>query len=194
MATTAPPAKRAQSSTTAIPTTKPTCRIHSLAIIADRVQLTGSHNVDIGENTILHPYAKISADKGNISIGRHCIIAEKTVVGSPSGSLTVEDGVSIESGAVVEGTRVGEWSIIGVNAKVGRGAVVGRWCTVGALCEVGEGEVVEDFTVVFGCRERRVDALLRESEEIKEMRAKGRRMEVELLRTLIPDAGAKLRG
>lgn len=189
------PTKRVQSTTT-IPAAKPTTKIHSLATIADRAQLLGPHTINMDAHAILHPYAKLNASNSNITIGPHCIIAEKAVVGSPDSSddCLLAEGVSVESGAQVEGTRVGEWSTIGVGARIGRGAVVGKWCKIGPLCEVRGDEVVEDFTVVFGYGERRVDAVLRDREEVRDVRAKGRQKEVEVLAGLVPDAGAKWRG
>ena len=146
---------------------------------------------------MIHPHAKLKAEHGNVVVGKNCIIAEKAVVGAGSGEdadTAIGDGVSIESGAVVEGKRIGEHSTVGVNAKIGSGAVVGRWCKIAPLCEVGDDEVVEDFTVVFGYGERRVDSVLRDQEEMKETRMKGRTKEIELLKTLIPDGGAEWRG
>lgn len=200
--------KRTTSSTTAIPAAKPTTKVHSLAIIADRAQLIGPHTITIDSHTILHPYCKLSASSGNITIGVNCIIAEKALVGSSDSSspsrpgeeetggedCIVAEGVSIESAAQVSGKRIGEWSTIGVGATVAKGAVVGKWCKIGPLCEVGEDEVLEDFTVVYGYGARRIDTTLRDHEEVREARMKGRRKEVELLAELIPDAGAKWRG
>lgn len=108
--------------------------------------------------------------------------------------MVLSDGVSVEPGAVVEGSRVGEYTTVGALAKVHSGAVVGKWCKIAALCEVGEGEVLEDFTVVFGTGQRRVDSVLREREEVMEQRVKARGKEVELLGALIADGGAKWRG
>lgn len=190
------PAKRPSSTTT--PTVaKPSTKIHSLAVIADRAQLSGPNTVAIDANTILHPHAKIKAEHGNVSIGKGCIIGEKSIIGTSSsqgGDVFISDGVSVEPGAVVEGKKVGEYSTIGPQARIGAGAVVGRWCKIGALSEVGEGEVLDDFTVVFGYGERRVDRTLRDREEVREMRVRGRAKEVELLQSLTPDAGAKWRG
>lgn len=199
------PTKRTQSSsTTATLALKPTCKIHSLAIIADKASLTGPNTIEIGENSILHPYAKIRAEDCNVRIGKNCMIAEKAVIGlaqaSPPGEegadskeVVLEDGVSMESGAVIEAAKIGENSTIEVGAKIGKGAVLGQWCKVGPLCEVNDGEVLEDFTLVYGYGEKRVDVTLRDHEEAREMRLKGRRKEIELLRVLVPDAGAKWR-
>lgn len=185
-------------SSTITPTAaKPSTKIHSLAVIADRAQLSGPNTVAIDANTILLPHARIKSEHGNVSIGKGCIIGEKAIIGTASsegGDVFISNGANIEPGAVIEGKKIGEYSTIGPQARIGAGAVVGRWCKIEALCEIGEGEVLEDFTVVYGYGERRVDATLRDRGEVREMRVKGRAKEVELLQSLIPDAGAKWRG
>ena len=203
-----PSAPSSSTTTTAAPA-KPTCNLHSLATIADRAQLTGPHTISVGENSIIHPHARLRAESGNVSVGKFCMVGEKAVVGGSAASskdgqdergggahdVVLADGVSVEPGAVVEeGTRMGEYSAIGALARVRSGAVVGRWCKVAPLCEVGEGEVLEDFSVVFGSEERRVDTVLREREEVREQRVEGRGKEVELLGSLIADGGGKWRG
>ena len=54
--------------------------------------------------------------------------------------------------------------------------------------------MLEDYTVVYGYGERRIDGVLRDQAEMREMRSKGRRKEIELLKGLIPDGGVKWRG
>lgn len=111
------------------PSTKPPCKVHSLALVADKAQITGTHPVEIGENTVLHPYASIKATGGSVRIGKNCIISENAVVGvgdGEQGDVIIGDEVNIESGAVVEATSVGDSTVIEVKAKVGKGAKVGK--------------------------------------------------------------------
>ncbi|KAK3724807.1 hypothetical protein LTR37_000855 [Vermiconidia calcicola] len=187
-------------SSTAIPPVKPRCKIHSTAIIADKAQITGSHIVEIGENVIIHPHARIKAEHGNVFIGRGCQIAEKAVVGAgePTGSsdaadMVIGEGVSIETSAVVEAQKVGDYTTLEVKSSVGRGAVVGKWCKVAPMCEVREQEVLEDYTVVFGDGQkgRRVDGVLRDRKEVRDAKLKGKAMEMEVLKGLIPDSQMK---
>ena len=80
MTTKASPSKR-QPSTSSAPIIKPQCKIHSLATVADKAQLTGGHFIEIGENAFIHPHARLKAEHGNIAIGEGSIVAEKAVVG-----------------------------------------------------------------------------------------------------------------
>ncbi|TKA23432.1 hypothetical protein B0A54_17817, partial [Friedmanniomyces endolithicus] len=49
-----------------LPASKPPCTIHPSAIIADKAQITGSHTVEIGENAVIHPWARIRAEGGKV--------------------------------------------------------------------------------------------------------------------------------
>ena len=187
--------------TTTDPIPKPPCNIHSLAVISEKVQMTGTHSVEIGENTILHPYAKIKAEGGKIAIGKSCIICEEVVIGF-AGPRSVEaegipveigNGVSIEANAVVEARSVGDGTVIEVGAKIGRGAQIGKYCKITPLSVILPGEELADYTVVFGNNQRRVDTTMAEHQEIRAAKWKGHVMHLDLLKTLIPDASANWR-
>lgn len=111
---------------------KPPCQIHSLAVISEKAQITGSHPVEIGENSVLHPYSKIRSDHGPVTIGRNCTVSEKAVVGTAvgEGEVIIGDEVNIETGAIVEAASVGDGTVIEVGVVVGKGAKVGkvRYC------------------------------------------------------------------
>lgn len=166
-------------------TPKPPLKLHSLAIIADRAQLTGTFPITIGENTVIHPHARLNASTAPITIGKNCSISEKALIATVDSSeeCVIGDGVSVEGDAVVEGASIGDWSVIEVGARIGRMAQVGRYCKVGALQTVLPGERVGDFTVVFGENQRRVDKLMMD-EGVRGQREKGQVMYVELLRKL----------
>ena len=117
----------------AAPGPKPPCSIHPSAIISDKTIIVGTHPVSIGENVVLHPYAKISSNTGPVHIGKNCIVAERATIGLSDNPGTfagtpveLEDSVSIESGSVVQATRVGSGSIVEVNAILGPGVMVGK--------------------------------------------------------------------
>jgi dynactin-6 len=128
------------------------------------------------------------------------MIAEKAIVGLNEGDgvmdVVLGEGVSIEPGAVVEAKKIGDHSTIDVNSKIGAGALVGKWCKVAPLCRVGESEVLEDYTVVFGDGQkgRRIDSVLRDKKEVRDAKIKGKAMEMEVLRGLIPDGSVKWTG
>lgn len=177
-----------------IPAARPPCDIHPTAIIADKAQLTGSHPVTIAEHAVLHPYARIRAEGGRVTIGPYCIIAEGAVVGLPegqTGDVELERYVSVESGAEVEASSIGEATEVGVQSKIGKGAVLGRFCRVTPTEVVGDGERVGDFEVIFGEGKRRVDKTLLEGEEVQRLRVQVHRKHVEALNKLIVDGKAK---
>ncbi|KAK4502992.1 hypothetical protein PRZ48_006419 [Zasmidium cellare] len=178
-------------------TPRPPLKIHSLAIVADRAQITGTHPITIGPNTIIHPHARLRAEKAPITIGANCSISEKALISTSEGpqECVIGDGVDIQGDAVVEGARVGDWSLIEVGAKVERLSAVGRYCKVTALSVVLPGEVLGDFVVVFGeGGRRRVDGSLKGSEEMRGARERGQGMMLEVLGKLIVDGGVKWRG
>jgi len=161
--------------------------------MSDSASLTGSHQVTIGANTIVHPRSKLSSAYGPVRVGSSCIISERSTIGLPTELLdhskdgvTLEDGVVVEVGAVVEARIVGEGSLIEINAKIGRNAVLGKHCRIGPLCEVAEGETLPDFTVVFGDGLRKV-----ENSGFENVRLKLVGRQIDVLRKLIPSNPAK---
>lgn len=185
--------KRPPSASTA-PIIKPKCTLHPSAVIADKAQLTGSHSVELEENVILHPYARIRAEHGSVRIGKNSTVSETAVVGleeGGEGAVVVGTNVSIETGAVVQAKNVGDGSIVETSSKLGVGAVLGRHCKVTASQEVRAGEVLPDFTVVYGDNQRRVDRTLERNEEIRTMKVSGQEKQVELLKRLMPNAASK---
>lgn len=142
-------------------------------------------------------------------MGSNCIISERSQIGLQSDppddkeyGVVIENGVVVEVGAVVEARRVGEGTVIEVNAKIGKGAVVGKvwltlpyWnagsdrfqhCKIGPMCEVAEGEVLPDYTVLYGNGMRRLD-----TSGVEDLKLKVVAKQVEVLRKLIPSNLAK---
>jgi dynactin-6 len=120
--------KRVSTATPADLAPKPPCTIHTSAVVSEKAQITGSHPVEIGENTVIHPYAKIRSDRGSVKIGRNCTVCEKAVVGiaDGEGTVVIGDGVNIETGALVEAAIIGDGTSIEVRAIVGRASVLGK--------------------------------------------------------------------
>lgn len=105
--------------------------------IADSAILTGNHTINISSESVVHPRAKLDSSNGRITIGRRCIIYERSNIGAASADPTpsesrdgvvVSDYATVEAGAVVEsgGTMIGEGCLIGVGCKVGKGAKLGK--------------------------------------------------------------------
>jgi dynactin-6 len=66
------------------------------------------------------------------------------------------------------------------------GSDILQHCKIGPLCEVSKGEVLPDFTVVFGNGMRRID-----KSGIEDLKLKMVARQVEVLRKLIPSNLAK---
>lgn len=109
----------------------------SSIIIADSALLAGHHTINISSESVVHPRARLDSSNGRVTIGRRCIVHERTVVGaapsnpSPTDSregVMIHDYATIEVSAVVEagGTVVGEGTLVGVGCRVSKGAKVGK--------------------------------------------------------------------
>lgn len=98
-------------------------------VVAETAALIGTHRIRIAANTVIHPRAKLNSSLGPITIGRHCIISERTQITAPDGQgLTIGDGVVVEVNAVVEAREVGEGTAVEVGVRIGKGAIVGKVC------------------------------------------------------------------
>ncbi|CZR57123.1 uncharacterized protein PAC_07012 [Phialocephala subalpina] len=176
------------------PAPKPPTSLSSSIVIAEHASLTGTKLIMIGSNTVIHPRAKLNSAYAPITIGSTCIISERSQIGilkepedeEEAEPVVIENGVVVEVGAIVEARRVGEGSVIEVNARIGKGAVLGKHCKIGPLCEVAEGEVLPDFTVIFGNGMRRID-----NSGVEDLKMKMVARQVEVLRKLIPSNIAK---
>ena len=184
--------------TSQMPAAKPPCTINLSATIADKAQLTGSHPVEIGENVVIHPYARIRAEGGKVVIGKNSVIYERAIVGTAEGAgggdVVIGDYVNIETGATVEAKSVGDGTTVEVSAVVKKGAVLGKWCKVAVLERVEADQVLEDYTVVYGDGQRRVDKTMKAHEEIRAAKMDGQEKAVQLMKTMIPNAAAKWAG
>lgn len=80
---------------------------------------------------------KLISSLAPLTVGKACILSERSAVGlqSPSNDqpegVVIEDCVVVEVGAIVEAKRVGEGTIIEINARVSKGAVIGK---VSVIC------------------------------------------------------------
>ncbi|KXJ88524.1 transferase hexapeptide domain-containing protein [Microdochium bolleyi] len=169
----------------------------SSLIIADSAVLLGHHTINISSESVVHPRAKLDSSNGRITIGRRCIVHERTLLGAPSEDTTpidsrdgvvLGDYITVDVGAVVEsgGTTIGESSFIGVGCRVGRGARLGKYCTLTPRSTVPPGERIPDFTVVFSNGSRRQD-----SRRVAELQHKTQARQIDVLRRLIPSNPAK---
>jgi dynactin-6 len=68
---------------------------------------------------------------------------------------------------------------------------MGRFCKVTATEEVVEGEVLDDFTVVFGDGKRRRNGTVEGSEDVRRQRVRAQEKHVDVLGRLLVDGKAK---
>ena len=112
MAARPPTTKRTTTTSTSLPAAGPPCTIDPTAIIADKAQLTGSHPVTIAEHVVLHPYARIRAEGGSVTIGPYCIVSEGAVVGLPEGEMkpiaTAFPSIIVAKALNIVGVAVGD--------------------------------------------------------------------------------------
>jgi dynactin-6 len=120
-------APRSRLSEATIP--RPPVTLAPTIVIADTAQLTGTFQITIGSDTVIHPRAKLNSTLGPITVGSFCIINERTTLAAADDEgLVIEDAVVVEANAVVEARRIGEGTWVEVGVRVGRAAVVGKVC------------------------------------------------------------------
>ncbi|CAJ2504997.1 Uu.00g123910.m01.CDS01 [Anthostomella pinea] len=170
--------------------------------IADSALLAGKHTINIGSESVVHPRARLDSALGRITIGRRCVVHERTSLGAApasapasdptilntQGGVTIGDYATLEVGAVVEagGTVVGEGCVVGIGCRIGSGAKLGKHCTLTPLSEIQPGEEVPDFTVVYSNGTRRLDR-----RGITELKHKAQARQIEVLKRLIPSNPTK---
>ncbi|KAI0999379.1 hypothetical protein K3495_g8817 [Podosphaera aphanis] len=169
---------------------KPPTTLGSGLVISEQASLSGTKLVTIGSNVVIHPRSKLNSQYMPITIGDNCIISERSHIGvqseeaaGESSGVVINNGVVIEPGAVIEANEIGDGCIIEANSKIGVGAVLGKHCKVGPSCEVSKGEIVPDFTVIYGTGERRKDTSGTEKLQL-DMVMK----QVDVLKKLIPSS------
>lgn len=103
--------------------------------IADSAVLTGSNPITIATESVIHPRARLESLGGRITIGRRCIVHERTTIGAigtkgkiTENGVTLGDYVTVEVGASIEAgnTIISDGTTVGVGCKIAAGAVIGR--------------------------------------------------------------------
>ncbi|KAK3333733.1 trimeric LpxA-like protein [Cercophora scortea] len=180
---------------------KPPVQFSSSITIADSAILIGTHPITISTESVIHPRARLDSLGGRITIGRRCIVHERSTVGAvgteggsrskreeqPNG-VTLGDYVTVEVNASIEtgDTVVGEGTHVGVGSKIGGGAVVGKHCTLTPYTVVAAGETIPDYTVIYSNGLRRQDR-----RGVAELRNKGQARQIEVLKRMIPSNPSK---
>ncbi|KAM0701986.1 hypothetical protein Q7P35_010896 [Cladosporium inversicolor] len=179
MASRPPTTKRSTATPYTLPVERPPCTIDPTAVVADKATIIGTYPVEIAEHAVIHPYARIRAEGGRVTIGPYCVIAETAIVGLPEGQrgdVVLDRHVSVESGAEVLAKHVGEVTeVLSVDAYGG----CAGWGAGGGF-----------YGGVWGGQRRR-DRTLVGSEEIQRQRVKAQEKHVEMLKKLVVDGKSK---
>jgi UDP-3-O-[3-hydroxymyristoyl] glucosamine N-acyltransferase len=110
--------------------------------IADQVFI--GQNVQIGDGTVVHPFAVIEADS---VIGKNCVIKPNTSIGSEGMGVALNEETDLleklpQIGNVIMGDNVD----IGPNTTVRRGAlgrtIIGEGSKIGALINIGHNCII----------------------------------------------------
>lgn len=125
-------------------------------IICEQAEIKG--NVTIGNNSIVHPKARIIAEAGPIIIGEGNLIEEKAVIWhraseNSSGTTPVMIIGSLNVFEVFshcQALKVGDKNIFEPKSFVDREVVVTDGCFIGAGCRLMGAEVLEKQTSVSG--------------------------------------------
>ena len=206
---------------TRIEAPRPPVTVHPTALIANHAIITGTHPVTIGPEAVLHPYSRISSVRGPVVIGQGCIIAERATVGwTEDGGTGDADGqqevvlgnnVVVESAAEVRALDVGDHTVIDAEVKVAKGVRIGKVCwselSPSSLreyltfliqyCKINKANVVppdtrlEDFTVLYGVKQMRMDTTTKSNPVVQTLKARGHAAQIDALKKLIPNNLAK---
>ncbi|KAK7744714.1 hypothetical protein SLS62_010134 [Diatrype stigma] len=127
----------------------------SSIIIADSALLAGHHTINVSSESVIHPRARLDSANGRVTIGRRCIVHERTVVGAapsmtapnpPPPSVPAVDSLRSGGGggdgnaSASGGVMIHDYATIEVNAVIeSGGTVIGEGSLVGVGCKIGKG-------------------------------------------------------
>jgi dynactin-6 len=171
--------------------------ISANAIIHPRAQLNSTYGpVTIGDGCIVWERA---------SLGLLSEVEDEE--GIISEGVELGKNVTVEAQATIEAQSIGEGTVIEYAARIGKGSVLGKvrclpktsglvdrtdihdgtqYCKITPLSTVAPGEILSDYTVVYGQNERRV-----EEPGMEDSREATHRKQIEVLRKLIPNNSVK---
>jgi dynactin-6 len=149
--------------------------LDTTVLIAQHAQITGTHPVTIGPNTVLHPHSKLSSAIAPVVLGEGCVVFERAKVGVGMGTegdaesrrssmaparssahvresmrsegTVLGRNVVVDSGAVVEAAEVGDGSVVEVGAVLGRGSIIGKVCVLWLLSLVVGANISQYCTI-----------------------------------------------
>ncbi|CAH1273064.1 dynactin subunit 5 [Branchiostoma lanceolatum] len=121
--------------------------------------LCGSQNIVLNGKTVIQSDCIIRGDLANVRIGRHCVIASRSVIRPPFKKfskgvaffpLHIGDHVFIEEDCVVNAAQIGSYVHIGRNSVIGRRCVLKDCSAIAPNTVLPPETVVPPFTVFSG--------------------------------------------
>ncbi|KAL2261083.1 hypothetical protein VTK26DRAFT_4718 [Humicola hyalothermophila] len=138
---------------------KPPVHFSSSITIADSALLSGTHQISVHSESVIHPRARLDSHLGRVSVGRRCLVYERAHLGAapagPSGAANPGPGIGAASGdggdtggggVAVVAVRLEDYVVVEVGATVEGGeTVLGEGTTVGVGARVGAGAVIGKY-------------------------------------------------
>ena len=120
------------------------------AVVCQEAEIKGE--VSIGAKTVVHPKARIVAEKGPIIIGDGNLIEEQTLLinSHPGKAMIIGNQNVFEIGSHIHALIIGDNNIFEAKSKVGSDVEISNGCVIGAMCEVDSKGPLPENTVVYG--------------------------------------------
>ncbi len=122
-------------------------RVHPTAFVSEFAHVIG--DVEIGEGSSVWPGARVTAENGSITIGKHTNIQDNSVVRA-DGDVVIGNRVVIGHLVSCSARKVGDRVLLGSGSKVSRGVEIGANCLVASGSEVPENTIVPGLSLVVG--------------------------------------------
>lgn len=135
----------------------PQLKIIPGAVVCNEAEIFG--DVSVGVRTVIHPKAKICAEKGPIVIGDGNLIEEQCVIinNKPGHTMVIGHSNVFEIGCHIEAIKIGDNNVFEAKTVIGSHIEVTDGCIVGAMCHLTNKEKLTENTVIYGqeCHRRK---------------------------------------
>ena len=121
--------------------------VHPTAFVSEFAHVIG--DVEIGEGSSVWPGARVMAENGSITIGKHTNVQDNSVVRG-DGDIVIGDRVVIGHLVSCSASKVGDRVLLGSGSKVSGGVEIGADCLVASGSEVTENTTVPSLSLVVG--------------------------------------------
>ncbi|XP_065674815.1 dynactin subunit 6 isoform X2 [Hydra vulgaris] len=144
-------------------------KINPGALVCNEAEIIG--DVSIGVKTIVHPKARIIADKGSIIIGDGNLIEEQATIINchPGRTLVIGHCNVFEIGTHIEAIAIGSNNVFEAKTFIGPNIEVTDGCVVGAMCRLTGKEKLNENTVIYGEKCSRRIALEKPAQQILQL-------------------------